>query len=167
MWREELRLMIKSMSGGDSPDYVSKARGWLKENIEGEGGGKDKGDFGKTVAAGAAGGAAIGGVLGLAKGIHDASNAEWDKVETKTPIYSDKLEGYDQHAEPFNDKYKLIFGSTVRQEKVGEYTAVEYKQPAVMGTFLSGFLGLTIGAIGGGVVAAGIKVLRDLIFSKE
>jgi hypothetical protein len=153
-------------SPGDSSDFVGKARGWFKENIEGEGG-ETKSDFGKTVAVGAGLGAAGGAVLGMAKGIANESNAKWDKVDVKHDIMQDKLEGYDQHADPFNGKWSLKFSPTIRQEKVGEYTTPEYKQPFVMGTFLSGLVGMTIGAIGGGVLAAGVKVLRDIILNKE
>lgn len=156
--------MIKGV--GDSSDFVSKARGWLKDNIDGEEGGA-KGDFGKTVAAGAAGGAAVGGVLGMAKGIHSLQNAEFDKVETKHDIFADKLSGYDQHSEGLNGKWSLKFAPKIRQEKVGEYSTTDYIQPSVMGTFMSGLVGMTIGAIGGGLLAAGIKVLRDMILNKE
>ncbi|MDQ7825553.1 MAG: hypothetical protein RDV48_22325 [Candidatus Eremiobacteraeota bacterium] len=159
--------MIKGVSGspGDSSDFIKKTHGWFKENIEGEG--ESKGDFGKAVAAGAAGGAAVGGVLGMANAIRNAGDAELEKVEIKHPIYQDKLEGYDQHADPMGSKWSLKFTPTVRQEKVGEYTTVDYKSTFTMGTFLSGVVGMTIGAIGGGLLAAGVKVLRDIILNKE
>ena len=158
--------MIKG--AGDSPDFVSKARGWFNENVQGE---EEKGDFKKVVAAGAGIGAGVGAVAGMAKSAYDASNAEFDKVETKVPIYGDKLEGYDQHADPIDvggtQKWSLKFTPTVRQEQVGEYTKIEYKAPTMWGTFLSGFVGMTIGAIGGGLAAAAIKVIRDVILNKE
>lgn len=162
--------MIKGAGSGDG-DYVSKARGWLHDNIEGK---EDKKDFGKAVAAGAAGGAAVGGVLGMAKAIKDANDAQFDKVETKVPIYQDKLKGVNQHAEPDQNAggqgtgmWKITYSPVVKQEQVGDYNKVEYKAPTVWGTFVSGFVGMSIGAIGGGLLAAGIKVLRDLILSKE
>ena len=155
-------------SAGTPPDFVSKARGWYNENVQGE---EEKGDFKKAVAAGAGIGAGIGAVAGMAKSAYDASNAQFEKVETQVPIYGDRLEGYDQHADPIEvngtQKWSLQFTPTVRQEQVGEYTKVEYKAPTVWGTFVSGFVGMTIGAIGGGLVAAAIKVIRDIVLNKE
>jgi hypothetical protein len=155
--------MIQGAGSGDQ-DYVSKARGWFKDNIQGE---EEKKDFGHVVAAGAGIGAGVGAVAGMAKAAYDASNAQFDKVETKVPIMSDKLEGYDQHADPFNGKWSLKFTPTVRQEKVGEYTQVTYKAPSTWGTFASGAVGSVIGAIGGGLIAAAIKVIRDIVLNKE
>ena len=152
------------ITGAGNQDYVSKARGWYKDNIQGE---EEKKDFGKTVAAGAGIGAGLGAVAGMAKSAYDASNSEFQKVETKVPIYGDKLEGYDQHADPFNGKWSLKFSPTVRQEKVGEYTKVEYKAGSSWGTFTSGLVGMTVGAIAGGLFAAVVKVIRDVILNKE
>jgi len=159
--------MIKGVSGGDNSDFVSKARGWFKENVSGEEHQVDRADFGTTVATGAGIGAAVGTGLGLAKGIHDASNAEWQKVEHNNPIYSDKLKGYNQHAEGFNGKYSLTFSPKVGKEQVGEYTNVEYTQPKTSSLFLNGLAGMALGAIGGSMVAAVVKVIRDLILGKE
>jgi len=158
--------MIKG--AGDSQDYVSKARGWFNENIQGE---EERSDFKKAVMAGSGIGAGVGAVAGMAKSVYDASNAQFERVETRVPIMEDKLEGYDQHAEPIDvggqQKWSLKFTPTIRQERVGEYTRVEYKPPTVWSTFLGGFVGMTIGAIGGGLVAAGIKVIRDIVLNKE
>ncbi len=160
--------MIKGVSGspGDSSDFVKKARGWLHENVGSEESG-GKSDFGKTVAVGAGIGAAVGGVGAMAKSALDGDKVEITKTDVKHPIMKDKLEGYDQHADPMGDKWSLKFSPTVRQEKVGEYTTTDVKATSQMGIFLTGVVGMTIGAIGGGVIAAGIKVLRDFILNRE
>jgi len=41
------------------------------------------------------------------------------------------------------------------------------KATSQMGIFLTGVVGMTIGAIGGGIIAAGVKVLRDFILNRE
>ena len=150
---------------GQSQDYISRSGEWFKKIVDGEEG--EKIDFGKAVAAGAGIGAGVGAVAGMAKAAYDASNAQFEKVETKVPIYSDKLEGYDQHADPFGDKWSLKFKPTIRQEKVGEYTKIEYKADSSWGTFTSGVVGMTVGAIAGGLFAAVVKVIRDVILNKE
>jgi hypothetical protein len=161
--------MIKGVSGssGESADFIKKARGWLHENVGGEESGQ-KSDFGKTVAVGAGLGAAVGGIGGMAKAALDGDKVEISKTEVKHPIMKDKLEGYDQHADPMQDgKWSLKFTPTVRQEQVGEYTTTDVHTTSQMGVFLTGVVGMTIGAIGGGIIAAGIKVLRDFILNRE
>lgn len=156
-----------SGSGGDNSDFIKKARGWLHENVGGEESGQ-KSDFGKTVAMGAGFGAAIGGVGAMAKSALDGDKVEITKTEVKHPIMKDRLEGYDQHADQMQDgKWSLKFTPTVRQEQVGEYTTTDVKATSQMGIFLTGVVGMTIGAIGGGIIAAGVKVLRDFILNRE
>jgi len=160
--------MIKGVSGsgGDNSDFIKKARGWLHENVGSEESGQ-KSDFGKTVAVGAGLGAAAGGGLAMAKSVLDGDKVEITKTEVKHPIMQDKLEGYEQHADPMGDKWSLKFTPTVRQEQVGDYTTTDIKATSQMGIFLTGVVGMTIGAIGGGIIAAGVKVLRDFILNRE
>jgi hypothetical protein len=165
-WKDGSDFVPQRPEKGKDNGILSKAHEWVDEYVKGDKEDKTK-DFMKTVGAGAAVGAGVGTFLGVAKGIKNISDAEPVKTEVRHEIMEDKLKGYDQHADPFNGKWSLKFSPSVRHEKVGEYTSVEYSPPSVMDAVKSGMLGMLGGAIGGGVIAAVVKVIRDIVLSRE